>query len=66
MATLAVLDRSNTVAPAGYNRWLIPPAALAVHLAIGQVYATSVYKTSLARTSVPRRPRSASSSRSPS
>ncbi|OMH24858.1 MFS transporter [Tersicoccus phoenicis] len=31
----------------GFNRWLIPPAALAVHLSIGQVYATSVYKTAL-------------------
>lgn len=44
---LAFLDRRHTIAPAGYNRWLIPPAALAVHLCIGQVYATSVYKTSL-------------------
>ena len=40
-------DRRNTIAPMGYNRWLIPPAALAVHLSIGQAYATSVYKTSL-------------------
>jgi MFS family permease len=45
--SLAVLDRKHTVAPAGYNRWLIPPAALAIHLCIGQAYATSVYKTSL-------------------
>ena len=41
------LARERTVAPAGYSRWLIPPAALAVHLCIGQVYATSVYKTAL-------------------
>lgn len=41
------LDRSRTVAGPGYSRWLIPPAALAVHLSIGQVYATSVYKSSL-------------------
>ena len=41
------LDRRHTIAPLGYNRWLIPPAALAVHLCIGQAYATSVYKTSL-------------------
>lgn len=41
-------DRKNTIAPLGYNRWLIPPAALAVHLCIGQAYATSVYKTSMA------------------
>ncbi|WP_309070525.1 OFA family MFS transporter [Arthrobacter sp.] len=41
------LDREHTIAPPGYNRWLIPPAALAVHLCIGQAYATSVYKTAL-------------------
>ncbi len=40
-------NRKNTIAPLGYNRWLIPPAALAVHLCIGQAYATSVYKSSL-------------------
>ncbi len=47
MSILSVLDREHTVAPAGYSRWLIPPAALAVHLCIGQAYATSVYKKSL-------------------
>jgi MFS family permease len=41
------LDRDRTIAPPGFNRWLIPPAALAVHLCIGQAYATSVYKTAL-------------------
>lgn len=45
--SLALLDRQHTVAKPGFNRWLIPPAALAVHLCIGQVYATSVYKASL-------------------
>ncbi len=44
---LTMLDRERTVAGPGFNRWLIPPAALAVHLCIGQVYATSVYKASL-------------------
>ncbi|MDQ4006722.1 MAG: OFA family MFS transporter [Actinomycetota bacterium] len=43
----SILDRERTVAGRGFNRWLIPPAALAVHLCIGQAYATSVYKTSL-------------------
>ncbi|HEY0486690.1 MAG TPA: OFA family MFS transporter [Mycobacteriales bacterium] len=47
MTALAFLDRARTVAPADYNRWLIPPAALAVHLSIGQVYAFSVFKTPL-------------------
>lgn len=41
------LDRERTVASPGYNRWLIPPAALAVHLSIGQVYAFSVFKNPL-------------------
>ncbi|MEI8409117.1 MULTISPECIES: OFA family MFS transporter [unclassified Kribbella] len=49
MAILSILDREHTVAPPGYSRWLIPPAALAVHLCIGQAYATSVYKTSLVK-----------------
>lgn len=47
MSILSALDRQHTVAPPGYSRWLIPPAALSVHLCIGQAYATSVYKNSL-------------------
>ena len=46
MSLLSAFDRQRSVAPAGFSRWLIPPAALAVHLCIGQVYATSVYKNS--------------------
>jgi MFS family permease len=42
-----MLDRDRTVAGPGYARWLIPPAALAVHLSIGQVYAFSVFKEPL-------------------
>src|SRR5690349_11891389 len=49
MAVLSILDREHTIAPPGYSRWLIPPAALAVHLCIGQAYATSVYKTSMVK-----------------
>jgi MFS family permease len=37
------LDRSHTVAAPGFNRWMVPPAALCVHLCIGQVYAFSVF-----------------------
>ncbi|MBB3664325.1 MULTISPECIES: OFA family MFS transporter [Prauserella salsuginis group] len=44
---LSFLDRSRTVAPPDWSRWLVPPAALAVHLAIGQVYAWSVFKPPL-------------------
>jgi MFS family permease len=41
------LDRERTVASPGYNRWLIPPAALAVHLSIGEIYGFSVFKNPL-------------------
>lgn len=44
---MSFLDRERTVAGPGFSRWIIPPAALAVHLCIGQAYATSVYKTAL-------------------
>src|SRR5918997_1540434 len=47
VAVPSFLARDRIVARPGFNRWLIPPAALAVHLCIGQAYATSVYKTAL-------------------
>ena len=37
------LARERTIAAPGYSRWLIPPAALCVHLCIGQAYAFSVF-----------------------
>ena len=43
-----LLDRSHTVAPPGFNRWLIPPAALAVHLCIGEIYGFSVFNGPMA------------------
>lgn len=48
-SALAFLDRDRTVAPPGYNRWLVPPAALAIHLAIGQAYAFSVFNLPLSK-----------------
>ena len=41
------LSRERTIAPAGFNRWLVPPAAIAVHMCIGQVYGFSVFKKPL-------------------
>ncbi|RMB84210.1 OFA family MFS transporter [Streptomyces shenzhenensis] len=38
---------SPPLAPPGWSRWLVPPAALSVHLAIGQAYAWSVFKPPL-------------------
>src|SRR5579862_8440917 len=49
MALLSFLDRDRTIAHPGFNRWLVPPAALAIHLAIGQVYAFSVFKIPLSQ-----------------
>jgi MFS family permease len=40
---LSFLDREHTVAEPGYSRWMVPPAALCVHLCIGQAYAFSVF-----------------------
>ena len=37
------LSKENTVAKADFNRWLVPPAALAVHLSIGMGYGFSVF-----------------------
>nr|ANH11396.1 SceA [Streptomyces sp. SD85] len=39
--------RTGVVAPPGWSRWLVPPAALSIHLAIGQAYAWSVFKPPL-------------------
>jgi MFS family permease len=47
MAFLSFLDRELSVAQPGYSRWLVPPAALAIHLSIGQAYAFSVFKIPL-------------------
>src|SRR5271156_5658309 len=35
---LRLLDRERTIAGPGFNRWLAPPAALAIHLCIGMAY----------------------------
>jgi MFS family permease len=44
---LAFLDREVSVARPGFSRWLVPPAALSIHLCIGQVYSFSIFKNPL-------------------
>jgi MFS family permease len=44
---IGFLQRERIVAPPGWSRWLIPPAALSIHLSIGQAYAWSVFKPPL-------------------
>ena len=46
---MSFLDRERTIGGPGFSRWLVPPAALAVHLSIGQVYAFSVFKIPLTK-----------------
>lgn len=36
-------DRENTIAGPNFNRWLVPTAALAIHLCIGMAYGFSVF-----------------------
>jgi len=43
------LDRERSVARPGFTRWLVPPAALAVHLCIGEIYGFSVFNVPLTR-----------------
>jgi MFS family permease len=43
------LSREATVAARGFNRWLVPPAALAIHLCIGMAYGFSVFWLPLSR-----------------
>ena len=49
MALLSFLDRERIIAKPGFNRWLVPPAALAIHLCIGQAYAFSVFNKPLTK-----------------
>jgi MFS family permease len=46
---LSWLDKEHIIAGPGFNRWLVPPAALAVHLCIGMAYGFSVFWLPLSR-----------------
>jgi hypothetical protein len=46
---VGILDRERTIATAGFNRWLVPPAALCIHLCIGMAYGFSVFWLPLSR-----------------
>ena len=46
---VGLLDRERIIATAGFNRWLVPPAALAIHLCIGMAYGFSVFWLPLSR-----------------
>jgi len=44
-----IFDREHTIAKPGFNRWLVPPAALCIHLCIGMSYGLSVFWLPLSR-----------------
>lgn len=46
---LSFLSREKTVAGPGFNRWLVPPAAIAVQMCIGEIYGFSVFNVPLTR-----------------
>ena len=48
-AGVGFLDRERIIAKAGFNRWLVPPAALCIHLCIGMAYGFSVFWLPLSR-----------------
>jgi MFS family permease len=41
--SVGLLSRERTIAGPAFNRWLVPPAALAIHLCIGMAYGLSVF-----------------------
>jgi MFS family permease len=49
MGLFSILDRSHTVAKPGFSRWMVPPAALCIHLCIGQAYAFSVFNLPMSK-----------------
>lgn len=44
-----ILDKERTIARPGFSRWLVPPAALMIHLSIGMAYGFSVFWLPLSR-----------------
>ena len=44
-----LLSKERIIAGPGFNRWLVPPASIAIHLCIGSVYAWSIFNPSLMR-----------------
>jgi len=48
-SSAGLLSKERTIARPGFNRWLVPPAALAIHLCIGMAYGFSVFWLPLSR-----------------
>ena len=50
MSFVDKLKKKNIIAKPGFNRWLVPPASIAIHLCIGSVYAWSMFNPALVKT----------------
>ena len=50
MSFVDKLYKKNIIAKPGFNRWLVPPASIAIHLCIGSVYAWSMFNPALVKT----------------
>jgi len=48
-SALDFLKKDRIVAKEGFNRWLVPPASIAIHLCIGSVYAWSIFNPPLVK-----------------
>ncbi len=48
-AAAGMFSRERIIAWPGFSRWMVPPAALCVHLCIGQAYAFSVFNLPMTR-----------------
>ncbi len=44
---LSALGKEHIVAKDGFNRWKVPPAAIAIHLCLGSVYSWSIFNPAL-------------------
>src|SRR3954447_16515872 len=53
---LGILAKERTIAGPGFNRWIVPPAALAIHLCIGMAYGFSVFWLPLSQALGPDQP----------
>ena len=49
MSFYNTLHKKNIIAKPGFNRWLVPPASIAIHLCIGSVYAWSMFNPALVK-----------------
>ncbi len=49
MSFYDTLHKKNIIAKPGFNRWLVPPASIAIHLCIGSVYAWSMFNPALVK-----------------